>query len=88
MSLTGGKAPGILSCHFRPCSEGAIQQHSALRRSKRQNPEEKDGAMGPLTISFEFNGRMNDGGGFIHVNRLIQDRIGHQQTRIHWKSTR
>ena len=87
-SLTGRKAPDTLSFHFRPCSEGAIQQRSALRPSKYKKKSRKRGAIDFLTISFDFNGGMNGGGRFIHVYRSIQGCVFDQQTRIRYTSKR
>ena len=39
-----------------------------------------------LTISFTLNSGMNDGRRCIHMHCLVQRLVGHQQTRIRYKS--
>ena len=54
---------------------------------KKIRSEMKD-VMNFHTVSLYFNGRMNDGGGFVHMNRIVQHHVGHQQTCARWTSTK
>ena len=75
-------------CFVFPLSSMFGGRNSTTFNSKsgKQSEFRKKGTNAFLTRSFTLDSRVDDDRRFVHLYRLVQRRVGHQQPRTRWKS--